>query len=103
MALFAGQMNTLQDKPVVHLHPHQDFIPVEFGGDLVVLTSGTTLVHLPNVLPALDSGRRPWSVDIKNLGPGAVTIVGKGQFTVQVDVNRTVKIKSNGTVYSFAR
>jgi hypothetical protein len=30
-------MSTLQDKPLMRLHPHQDNILVEFGGDLVVL------------------------------------------------------------------
>jgi hypothetical protein len=103
MTLFAGQMNTLQDKPVVHLRAHQDFIPVEFGGDLVVFANGPTVVHLPNIPPKLDSQRMPWSVDLKNLGPGPVTIVGKAQFTVQVNVNRTVQIKSDGTAYSLIR
>lgn len=103
VALFAGQMNTLQDKPVVRLRAHQDFIPVEFGGDLVVLANGPTVVHLPNLPPTLDSQRRPWSVDLKNLGSSTVTIVGKAQFTVQVDVDRTVQIKSNGTAYSSVR
>ena len=103
VALFAGQMYSLQDKPVVHLHPHQDFIPVEFGGDLVVVANGPTVVHLPNRPPTLDSRRMPWSIDVKNLGPGTVTIVGNAQFTVQVDVDRTVRIKSNGTAYSSFR
>jgi hypothetical protein len=96
-------MHTLQDKPVVHLRPHQDVIPIEFGGDLVVITNGPTLVRLPNSPPILDSRRRPWSVEIKNLGPGSVTIVGKAQFSIRIDVNRTVQINSNGTIYSSAR
>jgi hypothetical protein len=103
VALFAGQMHTLQDKPVVHLRSHQDIIPIEFGGDLVVIANGPTLVHLPNSPPMLDSQRRPWSVEIKNLGPGAVTIVGKGQFSIRVEINRTVQINSNGAIYSSAR
>lgn len=103
MGLFAGQMNTLQDKPVVHLRTHQDFIPVEYGGDLVVLANGPKVVHLPNLPPMLDSQRKPWSVNLENLGPGTVTIVGKAQFTVQVDVDRTVQIKWNGTAYSSVR
>jgi len=102
LALITGQMNTLQDKPVVHLHPHQDSIPAEFGGDLLVLVNGPTVVHLPNLFPTLDSQRRPWSVYVKNLGPGMVTIVGKSQFTVDVNVNRTVEIKSNGEAYASA-
>jgi hypothetical protein len=100
LALITGQMNTLQDKPVVHLHSHQDSIPAEFGGDLLVLVNGPQVVHLPNSAPRMDSLGRPWSVYIKNLGPGTVTIVGKSQFTVDVGVNRTVEIKSNGEIYT---
>jgi hypothetical protein len=100
LALIAGQMNTLQDKPVVHLHPHQDVIPADFGGDLVVLVNGPTVVHLPNLPPTLDAQRRPWAVFVQNLGPGRVTVVGKSQFSVEVSVNRTVQIKSNGTAYA---
>jgi hypothetical protein len=100
LALFAGQMNTLQEKPLVRLHPHQENIPVEFGGDLVVLGNGPTVLHLPSIPPLLDAQRKPWAVELKNLGPGMVTIVGKAQFTAQVNVNRTLQIKSNGVVYS---
>jgi hypothetical protein len=48
----------------------------------------------------LDSQRKPWAVELKNQGSGMVTIVGKAQFTAQVNVNRTLQIKSNGVVYS---
>jgi hypothetical protein len=96
-------MNTLQDKPVVHLHPHQDFIPTEFGGDVVEIVNGPTVVHLPNLPPALDSQRRPWCVYVKNLGPTSVTIVGKSQFSVEVNVDRIVQIKSKGSEYISVR
>jgi hypothetical protein len=100
MAFIAVQMPTLQDKPVVHLHPHQDNIPVDFGGELLVLANGPTVVHLPSLPPMMDSERRPWSVDVENLGPGVVTVVGKAQFSVQIKVDHTVRIKSNGVGYS---
>ena len=103
LALFAGQMQTLQDKPVVHLHSHQDNIPVEFGGDLVVLANGPTVVHLPNTPPTLDLQRKPWVIAVKNLGPGMVTVVGKAQFSVQVNIDRTVQIKSNGIIYALVQ
>jgi hypothetical protein len=103
LAVIAGQMNTLQDRPVVHLHPHQDFIPAEFGGDMVVLANGPAIVHLPNLPPVLDSQRRPWGVYVKNLGPGTVRIVGKSQFAVEVNVDRMVQIKSKGTEYVSVR
>jgi hypothetical protein len=69
VALLVGQMHTLQDRLVFHLHPHQDVIPIEFSGDLVVIANGPTLVCLPNSPLVLDSRRRPWSVEIENLGP----------------------------------
>jgi hypothetical protein len=103
LALIAGQMNTLQSKPVVRLHPHQDNIPVEFGGDIVVLANGPAVLHLPSMPPVLDSQRKPWAVEVKNLGPGAVTIVGKAQFTAQVNVDRTLEIQSNGVIYSIVQ
>lgn len=103
IALFAGQFHTLQDRPVVHLHPHQDFIPVEFGGDTVVVASGPKIVHLPSLPPTLDSQRKPWSINVRNLGPGSITVVGKSDFTVRIDVDRTIEIKSNGTDYSYVQ
>jgi hypothetical protein len=103
LALSAGQMNTLQDKPVVHLRPRQDSIPVEFGGDLLVLLNGPSVVHLPNLPPALDSQRRPWSVYVENLGPGTVTIVGGSVFDVAVSLNQTIRINSNGREYTSER
>lgn len=103
LALFAAQMNTLQDRPVVRLHLHQDNIPVEFGGALLVLTNGPAVLHLPNTPPALDSHRKPWAVAVKNLGPGMVTILGKAQFSAQVSVDRTVQIESNGVIYSIVK
>ena len=103
LAFFAGQMNTLQDKPVVRLRPLQDNIPVEFGGDKVVLSNGPTVLHLPSAPPTLDAQRKPWAVDVKNLGPGTVTIVGIAQFSIQVKVDRTVHILSNGVMYSIAK
>jgi hypothetical protein len=102
LALFAGQYNTLQDKPVVRLHPHQDFIPVEFGGDLVELKNAPPQVQLPP--PRLvDSHGRPWSIDVRNLGPGTVTIVGKAQFRVEVPVGHSVSIKVTDAGYSPGR
>lgn len=103
LALFTGQMNTLQEKPVVRLHLHQDNIPVEFGGDMVVLTNGPSVVYLPSTPPALDKQRKPWAIAVKNLGPGVVTIAGKAQFTAEVRADQTVQIKSNGVIYSIVQ
>lgn len=103
LALFTGQMNTLQEKPVVRLHLHQDNIPVEFGGDMVVLTNGPSVVYLPSTPPVLDTQRKPWAIAVKNLGPGAVTIAGKARFTAEVRVDQTVQIQSNGVIYSIVQ
>ena len=102
LALFAGQYNTLQGKPVVRLHPHQDSIPVEFGGDLVELMNAPPQVRLPP--PRLvDSHGRPWSIEVRNLGPGTVTIVGKAQFHLEVPVGHSVSIKATDAGYSSGR
>jgi hypothetical protein len=102
LALFAGQYNTLQDKPVVRLHPHQDFIPVEFGGDLVELMNAPPQVQLPP-LRLVDSHGRPWSIEVRNLGPGTVNIVGKAQFHAEVPVGHSVTIKATNAGYSAGR
>jgi hypothetical protein len=103
LALFIGQMNTLQDKPVVHLQAHHNSIQVEFGGKLLELVNAPTVITLPATLPKLDSQGAPWSIDIKNLGPGSVTVVGKSRFGVQISVGQTVRINSSGSEYSVKR
>src|ERR1035438_10229307 len=80
IAFVIGQMNTLQDKPVVHLQPHSSAIQVYFGGKQLELIHAPTIIYLPMSPHKLDSLGNPWSVDIKNLGPGMVTVVGKDQF-----------------------
>jgi hypothetical protein len=73
LALFTGQMNTLHDRPVV---------------------------YLPAVPPKFDLQGNPWSVDVKNLGPTVVTIIGKAQFSEPVNPGQTLHIHSNGAIYS---
>jgi hypothetical protein len=96
-------MNALQRKPGVRLDPHQDNIPVEFGGDMVVLANGPAVLHLASIPPVLDSERKRWAVEVKNLGLGVVTIVGKARFSARVDVNRRLQIQSNGVIYSIVQ
>jgi hypothetical protein len=100
VAFFAGQMNTLQQRHVVHLQTAGQVIAGEFGGDLLELSNAPAVIDLPTVPPKLDSQRSPWSIDVKNLGPGRVTVVGKNQFSVRINVGRTVRIYSDGTAYS---
>jgi hypothetical protein len=98
--LFAGQMNSLQDKPVVHLKPHSTHIEIGFGGSLLELANASPIIDLPSRPPKTDMKNRPWSVDIKNFGPGVVTVNGPGQFSVAIEVGQTVHISSNGSIYS---
>jgi hypothetical protein len=99
-ALLVGQINTLQNKPVVHLPANRDIIGFEYGGDLLQLSNSPAVMALPAVPPKVDSKGIPWSIDIKNLGPRQVTVVGKNQFSVPINIGRSVRIYSNGSAYS---
>ncbi len=100
LALFAAQMNTLQEKPIVHLEPHSGAIRADFGGKQVELQRAPTIIYLPMTPPKSDSQGNPWSVDIKNVGPGAVTVVGTNQFSSRIAVGQTIQVFSNGMRYS---
>ena len=101
LAFLIGQLNnTLQSKPVVHLREHRNVIDAEFGGDLLELINAPTVVNLPFQAPKFDSHGKPWSIDVKNLGPGAVTVVGKSQFSVRINRGQTIPIYSNGAAYT---
>jgi hypothetical protein len=99
IAAIAGQMNTLQDKQVVHLQPHSGAIRADFGGKLLELLDAPAIIYLPMAPPKLDSQGNAWSVDIRNLGPGAVTVVGTSQFSSRIIVGQTVHVFSNGMTY----
>ena len=103
LALISGQMNTLQDKPVVRMQPHRSAIDIGFGGDLLELINTPAVISLPPMPPKADSEGNPWSIDVKNLGPVAVTVVGKAQFSAQINVGQTGHIYSNGTAYFINR
>jgi len=100
LALLAGQQNTLQDRQIVHLQPHRAVIDISFGGKLLELINAPSVVFLPDAPPKLDSEGNPWSIDVKNLGPGPATVTGKSQFSTKVSVGQTVHIGWNGTAYS---
>jgi len=102
LALLAGQMRTLQDRPVVHLRPDQDFIQNEFGGATVELANSPKVIQLPKQPPTVDSRGKPWAVDIKNSGPNSVTVVGRAGFSVLVQVGQVVHIKFTATGFSSA-
>jgi len=100
LALIIGQMNTLQEKPVVHLLPHSGAIRADFGGKQLELQNAPPIIYLPMTPAQLDFQGRPWAVDIENLGPSAVTVVGKDQFSERIIAGQTVQVFSNGTAYS---
>jgi hypothetical protein len=103
LAVIAGQMNPLHEKQVVHLQSHSGAIQVDFGGKLLELFHAPTIIYLPMMPPKFDSQGNPWSVDIRNMGPAPVTVVGKGQFSVHINVDQTVLIHSNGAAYSLLK
>jgi hypothetical protein len=103
LALFAGQMNTMQARPVVRLQPHKDSIKTDFGGDLVELINAPKVVTLPKSPPTLDAQGNPWAVEVKNLGPGIVTVADGVHFSLQLNVGQTVQIKSTPVGYSSVR
>jgi|HubBroStandDraft_1064217.scaffolds.fasta_scaffold94829_1 hypothetical protein len=100
LALLVGQMHTLQDGPVIHLRPDQDFIKNEYGGATVELANSQKVIQLPKQPPTVDSRGKPWAVDIKNAGPNSVTVVGRADFSVLVPVGKVVHIKFTSTGFS---
>ena len=99
LLLGIGQLNSLQSKPVVHLLPNSPYIHAAFGGKTVDLINAPPSISLPAVVPAQDLQGNPWAVDVKNLGPAVVTVVGNRGFKVQIAVGATVHIYSNDGTY----
>jgi hypothetical protein len=99
LALIAGQSVTMQERPVVRLLPHHDSIDVNFGGKLLKLDHAPAILHLPQHPPTLDDEGNPWSLEIKNFGPDAVTVADREKFKVQIAVGQTIFINSNGAAY----
>jgi hypothetical protein len=103
MTLLATQMLTYKDKPVVHLQQLHDTIDIAFDGKLLQLVNAPAVVHLPSVPPPANPDGHPWSIDIKNLGPSAVTVEGRALLRVVVGVGQTLHVDSNGADYSLKR
>jgi len=99
LALFAGQMNTLQQKTTIHLGPRQYGIIGPWGGDLIELINAPERITLPADPPQSDALGNPWSVDVKNMGPKKVTLFVKDRFSVIVNVGQTVHVYSSGKTY----
>ena len=99
LALIVGQMNTLQEKPVVRLQPHSAAIPISFGGKQLELINAPAMISLPKSPPKQDDQGDRWLIQIKNFGPNAVSVVDAGHFNIQINVGQTVQIESNGERY----
>jgi hypothetical protein len=99
VALILSQTNTVQERQVVHLQPHSGAIRTDFGGKLLELLNAPAVVYLPMAPPKLDAFGNPWSVDIRNLGSAAVTVVGASQFSSRIIVGQTIHVISNGRSY----
>jgi hypothetical protein len=100
VALILSQTNALQERQVVHLQPHSGAIRPDFGGKLLELLNAPAVIYLPMAPPKLDAQGNPWSVDIRNLGSAAVTVVGASQFSSRIIVGQTIHVISNGRSYS---
>jgi hypothetical protein len=104
LSLFAGQLNTLLPEPVVYLPPHKNSIDAAFDGSLLELINVPSVIYLPGLPPKADAQGNPWTIDIKNLGPAAVTVsASKTDFQAEIGVGQTIHIVSNGTNYHLKR
>lgn len=103
LAIIFGQINSLQDKPVIHLPPNTKMIDPAYGGKLLELINAPAELGLPANVPKVDAVGHPWLVDIKNLGPAAVTVVWKSEFNAPIAPGQTVHIYANGKTYFLRR
>lgn len=105
LAFLAGQMNTLQSKPVAHLAPHRAEIEADFGGKVLKLINAPAIVYLPPKPPRTDNEGNPWSVDVMNLGPKPVMVIDNAIPTVKVivNVNQLMHFYWNGNTYTWTK
>jgi hypothetical protein len=99
IALFLGQSQNSQNA-VVRLPAHTPKISASDGGRTVELLDAAPIVYLPQQPPHVSLNGVPWYVDVKNLGPGSVTLQGNNGFTVHLKPNGFVHIRSVGTGYA---
>jgi hypothetical protein len=101
LAIFSGQINTMVERPIVHLQPHKNLIEIGFGGKTLQLLNAPPIVQLPPTPPESDPEGNPWIIYIKNVGPTMVTIVDRGVFSIPIRVGGSVRIYANGSAYSW--
>ena len=99
IALFMGQSDTSQHG-VIRLPPHTSKISVSDGGKTVELLDAAPIVYLPQQPPHMSFNGLPWYVDVRNLGPGSVTLQGNNNFAVHLLPNGTVHVRTVATGYA---
>jgi hypothetical protein len=99
IALFVGQSQISQNG-VVRLPAHTSKISVSDGGKTVELLDAAPIVYLPQQPPHMSFGGVPWYVDVKNPGPGSVTLRGNNNFTVHLSPNGMVHARTVATGYA---
>ncbi len=104
LVFLGGQLIAMQSRPVIHLQPHKNTIEVGFGGSLVELINAPAVIYLPPSPPETDAQGKPWSVDVKNLGPVSVMVTSiKSHFQTVVGTGQTARIASNSISYLLKR
>ncbi len=99
----ARDLQDLQGKPVVRLEPGHRSVDVTLGGKVLELINAEPKIQMPLPVPETDIDGRPWLVDIKNLGPHPVEVVGTPHFSVLIKMGQTVHILSSDGRYVLTR
>jgi len=102
-AIFALQTQLSSSEEVVRLPAHTATIPAADGGKLVELLYSPPAISLPKEPPQVGFHGAGWWVDVRNLGPGDVSLEGKGGFTAHLRPKETVRIRAAGTGYTAVR
>jgi hypothetical protein len=94
LLLFAGQ--GIASRDVVRLPVGRYTIPQEYGGKTVELLDALPDISLPSLHPSAAQPFANWSVEIKNLGPRAVTIRNGDQLKVLLRPNDSAAFTRRG-------
>jgi hypothetical protein len=107
IALMIGQMPTLSGQPVIHLSATAESIRTDYRGSTVELKNSRPVIYLPVNVPKSDASSESWYVDVKNLGPGDVTIKQTAQsasagggFTLILHAGDFARIRAVGSGYA---
>jgi hypothetical protein len=100
LALLAGQLQASQNEAVVRLPPHVVAIPTADGGKMVELLYTAPSLLLPRQVPPPDADGKAWYVDVRNLGPGEVTLTGVEGFVVHLQPKQVVRIRAGVNSYT---